>query len=62
MAVKKAETQALKRKLGGLDEEQKTNKIKELVLKEELAYWRAHLLRKYRDEHSDGMRGTLTTF
>lgn len=37
----------LKRKLKGLSEEDKANKIKEIALEEELAYWRELCLKAY---------------
>lgn len=40
----------LKRKLEGLTDEEKTKKIKEIALQEEMKYWRAHCLRAYRDK------------
>ncbi len=47
-------TSNLKRRLQKLNEEEKLKKIKEIALKEELAYWRIYCLKKYRDMKEGG--------
>jgi len=49
--------QNLRRRLEGLSEEGKANKIRELVLEDRMKEYRYNALKKYRDEH----RGTFTT-
>lgn len=44
----KAEKQALKRRLASLSDEEKINKIKEIVIEERIASWREWGLEAYR--------------
>lgn len=48
-----------KRKMSLLSEEEKAKYIKALQMKERLAYWRAEMLKAYRNELAECQRGTF---